>query len=355
MKRVCTVCQRVSVDGNLWCQEPDCPAGNMPLIFDYGEWLGDIKVVRLLRVLRTAAIYEAERGKEQVLLKVAHPGCQDQLRREARVLLELAAHQQHPMLPVLLPAYQQMDLKQRPYGKTMFRDEAKYYEVFAHVQGEFLRDILLKNPQPWYQHAAWMTISLADAIAFLHLRGKVLHLNLTPDAIYVRTDKEGIPRPLLLDLGMLGDPAGIDPAWVRKYGVPAYTPPELIARDGPVGYASDVYGLGLVLYEMLAGHPAFRFTQRKDDDVRRLVVGGVREPLERTDLAEDIHHIVHMAVQRAPEQRFQDVRAFAKMLRTKFGEVPAEKKRSINRRILAAVILLSLATIILIMLSALLG
>lgn len=257
MKRVCTVCQRVSVDGNLWCQEPDCPAGNMPLIFDYGEWLGDIKVVRLLRVLRTSAIYEAERDKEQVLLKVAHPGCQDQLRREARVLLELAAHQQHPMLPVLLPAYQQMDLKQRPYGKTMFRDEAKYYEVFAHAQGEFLRDLLLKNPQPWYQHAAWMTISLADAIAFLHLRGKVLHLNLTPDVIYVRTDKEGIPRPLLLDLGMLGDPTGIDPAWVRRYGVPAYTPPELIARDGPVGYASDVYGLGLVLYEMLAGKPPF--------------------------------------------------------------------------------------------------
>lgn len=354
MKRICTVCQRVSVDGNLWCQEPDCPAGNMPLIFDYGEWLGDIKIARLLRVLRTAAIYEAERDGQPVLLKVAHPGCQDLLRREARVLLELSA-QQHPMLPVLLPAYRQLDLRQRPYGKTVFRDETKYYEVFAHAQGEFLRDLLLQNPQPWYQHAAWMTISLADAIAFMHLKGNVLHLNLNPDAIYVRTDKEGIPRPLLLDLGLLGDTGGVDVSWVHKFAVPAYTPPELIARDGPVSYASDVYGLGLLLYEMLAGHPAFRFAQRKDDDVRQEVRAGSIEPLERTDLAEDILQIVHMAIQRAPEQRYQDVRAFAKLLRTRFGEVPPEKKRSINQRLLIAVILIALATIVLIMLSALLG
>ena len=355
MKYVCTVCHRISVDGNLWCQDSDCPAGRMPLIFDYGEYLGDIKVLRLLRVLRAAAIYEAERNDEKVLLKVAHPGGQDQLRREARTLMELAKHQQHSMLPVLLPAYQQMDPRQRPYGKTVFRDETKYYEVFAYVPGEFLRDMLLQNPQPWYQHAAWMTISLADAIAFMHIKGGVLHLNLNPDAIYVRTDKEGIPRPLLLDLGMLGESSGIDPTWVKQFGVPAYTPPELIARDGPVSYASDVYGLGLLLYEMLAGHPAFRFDQRKDEDVRRLVVQGVREPLERTDLAEEIQQIVNMAVSRAPEQRQQDVRAFAKMLRTKFGEVPAEKRFSFNRTILAGVIVIALATIVLIMLSALLG
>ena len=355
MKRVCTLCQRVSVDGNLWCQEPDCPAGNMPIILDYGEWLGDIEVIRLLRVLRTSAVYEAKRGKEMVLLKVAHPGCQDQLRREARTLIELANIQQHPMLPVLLPAYQQADIRQRPYGKTVFKDETKYYEVFKHAKGEFLRDMLLKNPQPWYQHAAWLTISLADSIAFLHIKASKLHLSLNPDIIFVRTDKQGILRPLLLDLGILGELQGVDPVWVKQYGVPAYTAPELIARDGPVGYAADVYGLGLVLYEMLAGYPAFRVTQRKDDEVRQMVVKGLPEPLARTDLSEDIHSIVHLAVERAPERRQQDVRAFAKMLRTKFGEVPAEKKRSYNRTLLALAIVAVLATIVLIMLSALLG
>jgi hypothetical protein len=355
VKRVCTVCQRISPDGNLWCQEPDCPAGDLPSIFDYGEWLGDIKVIRLLRVLRTSAIYEAERGEEMVLLKVAHNNCQDQLRREARTLIELAQIKQHPMLPVLLPAYQQADSRQRPYGKTVFRDETKYYEVFAHVKGEFLRDMLLKNPQPWYLHAVWMTVSLADAIAFLHLKANKLDLNLSPDSIFVRTDKEGIPRPLLLDLGLLGEQQVIDPAWVQRFGVAAYTPPELLAPNGPATYAADVYGLGLLLYEMLAGHPAFRFQQRKEEDIRQAVVKGVPEPLNRTDLSEEIHAIVNQAIERRPEARQQDVRAFAKLLRQRFGEVPAEKKRSYNRRIAAVVVLLALFSVVGIMLLALVG
>jgi serine/threonine protein kinase len=116
-----------------------------------------------------------------------------------------------------------------------------------------------------------------------------------------------------------------------------------------------VYGLGLLLYEMLAGHPAFHFAQRRDDAILQEVVAGLPEPLNRTDLAEDIQNIVQLAVERAPERRQQDVRVFAKMLRTKFGEVPAEKRRSYNRVILTVVLLVALATIILIMLSALFG
>jgi len=356
VKRVCTICQRVSLDGNLWCQEPDCPAGDNPVILDYGEWLGDIEVIRLLRVLRTSAIYEAQRGEELVLLKIAHNGCQDQLRREARLLIELASR--HAMLPVLLPAYQQADVKQRPYGKTVFRTETKYYEVFEHAEGEFLRDMLLKNPQPWFQHAAWLTISLADALAFMHIKANTLHLNLNPDAVFVRVDKQGIPRPLLLDLGLLGasgDPQAIDPDWVQRFAVPSYTPPELIARDAPLAYGSDVYELGILLYEMLAGHPAFPFAQRKDEEVRQLVLQGVPEPLARTDLSDEIHAIVHQAVDRQPERRQQDVRVLAKQLRTRFGEVPAERKRSFVRPVLVAGTLIVLITIILILVTAVIG
>src|SRR5687768_9539902 len=171
MKRVCAVCDRISEDGNLWCQELNCPAGSNSLVFSYGEFLGDIEIVRLVRVISTATIYEARRGDEKILLKVAHDSCQEQLKREAIVLAQLAG-EQHPMLPVLLPPYRNTALKQRPYGKTVFRDETKYYEVFQYVEGELLRDVLLKNPQPWYQHAAWITISIADAVAFLHVKGK---------------------------------------------------------------------------------------------------------------------------------------------------------------------------------------
>ena len=325
------------------------------MVFDYGEWLGDIKVLRLLRILRNAAIYEAERDEEKVLLKVAHDGYQDQLRLEARVLADLAAKRQHPMLPTLLPAYRQAEIVHRPYGKTVFQGETKYYLVFAHVEGEFMRDMLLKNPQPWYLHAAWLTIMLADVIAFLHIKAERLHLNLHPEAIYIRYDKAGVPRPVLLDLGLLSDASGVSAAWVEKYAVPAYTPPELIARDAPPSHASDVYGLGLILYEMLSGHPAFEFAQRRDADVRAAVVGGVPQPLVRTDLAKEIHEIVQKAIHRQPSYRQQDVRVFAKRLRVIFGEVPAEKTRDLNRRLAAAVVGGVFMVTLWIMLAALLG
>ncbi len=356
MKRVCTVCHRLSADGNLWCQEPDCPAGHLPLVFDYGEWLGDIKVLRLLRILRNAAIYEAERDEQKVLLKVAHDGYQDQLRLEARTLADLAAERQHPMLPTLLPAYRQAEIVHRPYGKTVFQGETKYYLVFQHVEGEFMRDMLLKNPQPWFLHAAWLTIMLADVIAFLHIKAERLHLNLHPEAIYIRYDKAGVPRPVLLDLGLLSDTQGVSAAWVEKYAVPAYTPPELISREVAPSYASDVYGLGLILYEMLAGHPAFEFAQRRDADVRAAVVKGVPEPLNRTDLAKEIHEIVQRAIHPQAAHRQQDVRAFAKKLRVMFGEVPPEKRRrNLNRTVAVAVVGGAFVVTLWIMLAALFG
>lgn len=355
MKRICTLCDRMTVDGNLWCLEPDCPAGNMPVIFDYGEWLGDIQVVRLLRVLRSSAVYEAQRNEKLLLLKVAHNGCQDQLRLEANIMAQMSKKRQHPMLPVLLPAYQQADIAIRPYGKTMFRGETKYYTVFEHAEGEFLHDLLLKNPQPWFQHAVWITTQLADLVAAMHILVNRLHLNLTPNAIFVRHDKDKIPRPLVLDLGLMNEQGTIDPAWVTQYAEPAYTPPEVVAGTPPPTRASDVYALGLLLYEMLAGHPAFHYAQRRDEDVRRDVVQGIPVPLERTDLAKEIHEIVQQAIHLTPDYRQQDIRVFAKQLRQLFGEVPAERKPKRRRNLAVVVIAAMFLVVVWIMLAAMVG
>jgi len=353
MKRVCTHCGRVSVDGNTWCQNRDCPSGTLTVIFDFGEHLGDIEVTRLLRVLRTAAIYEAKRGDQTILLKVAHDNSQEIIKKEAMTLAQLADIQQHPMLPVLLPAYQYAESKQRPYGKTVFQDQTKYYLVFKHTEGEFLRDLLIKNPQPWYQHASWLTVSLADALAFLHVKANRLHLNLNPDMVMVHTDSQGIPRPLLLDLGALTEAGSVSSDWVMNSALPAYTPPELLDRNPTASVQSDVYGLGLLLYEMLSGHPAFHFKGVKDEDVRQAVKSTNPAPMNRTDLAEDINTIVFQAIEKSPARRHPDIRTFAKLLRTKFGEVPPEKsKRPFDRRVIAAGAFTFLMVIVYMFLSA---
>lgn len=341
MKRYCTVCEIISQTVNNWGPCRECQPGYLSTIFDYGEFLGDLEVVRLLRVMRTAALYEARRWVDNkpksVLLKVAHDDAADLIKREATLLAQLYESGQHPMLPVLLPAYQYADGKQRPYGKIVFQDQIKYYLVYEYQEGEFLRDMLDKNPQPWYRHAAWLTISLADVLAYVWVKGKKLVFNLSPDSVLIRIDKAGVPRPILMDLSMASEPTGIDPELVKRYVLPAYTAPELLTGRGPYSEQTDIYTLGLLLYEMLAGHPAYPYKQRRAEDVRNSVRTSYPALLNRTDLAAEVTATVVQATDKAPARRQESIRVFAKELRTKFGEVPPERRRGrIPRAVLAA-------------------
>lgn len=152
MKRYCSECGTISPKFSVWCSCDVPNPGHMSQIFEYGETLGDLKVTRLVRVLKTGALYEATRTsdnkEERVLLKVAHTECAELIKREAVTLAKLKETRQHAMLPVILSAYQYAESKQRPYGKTVFQDETKYYVVYQYAEGEFLRDLLTKNRSP---------------------------------------------------------------------------------------------------------------------------------------------------------------------------------------------------------------
>lgn len=343
MKRYCTKCEMLTASFDSWCSCREADPGNLSVIFDYGESLGDIEIVRMLRVMKTGALYEAKRkvkNKDQmILLKVAHNACAELIKREAVLLAKLAQAGGHPMLPVISHPYQGVEEKTRPYGKTVFGSETKYYIVYEHAKGDFLRDILIKNAQPWYQHAAWITISLADVVAFTHFKGQQLLLNLSPDTVMVRYDKDNIPRPLLMDLSLAADPSSISVETLLEFAMPAYIAPELLldGRGGQFGAQTDVYNLGLLLYEMLAGRPAYIYRLRRPEDVLAEIRKNNPPMLNRTDLSGDINMIVHQAIDKSPTRRFEDVRSFAKQLRVKFGEVPVERKgRRIPRQILAA-------------------
>ncbi|NIM94892.1 MAG: protein kinase [Anaerolineales bacterium] len=367
MKQVCLLCGRMSSDGNLWCQEFDCPAEEKPTIFNYGQFLGDVKIDRMLRVTRTAAFYKADRADMPVLLKVAHPGADNQLKREAEILRQHQSSlftQHHPVLPTLLPAYGQSTTAKHPFGRAIVADEERFYEVFQHIEGDFLRDMLIENPQPWYEHAAWLTMSIADAIASLHIKAKRLHLALSPDMILVRTDDEGIPRPVLLDLGMMiqqTEPEHLQ--WLHYHWYPAYTAPELtyISPEDmdacqPATPASDVYGIGTLLYEMLAGYPVHEYHRKRQDQVRESVLHHRPSGLARTDLPEAIHKIVERTISKPSEERYQDVPAFIEDLQAYFGVVPAEKKRrtAFQRIAVGLVILVAIVSFV-VLLIALLG
>lgn len=337
MNRICLKCNVISQDFNLWCQEKYCPAENATEIFNNGEWFGPFEIIQPLVILRSAIVYQARRDEEVVFLKIANVGCEDKLRQEANAFLTLAKSGQHPLLPVLLPAHPQSTAARHPYGWTVIEGRVKYFAVFKFVEGEILRNLLLKNAQPWYQHSGWIALSIIDVIYYLHRAGK-FHLCLNPDVVFLRYDKQGIPRPLLLDLGVGDAQANIRESWTEAYNLPAYTAPEILQPGVAVDYRADVYGIGLLLFEMLAGRPAYEYHLRKDEAVYRAVLSGEHKPTGRIDLT-GIPDIVEKAIQRNPNARHADVLALAGELKGLLPVIPAEKKpRKINWRMVFIVI-----------------
>lgn len=339
MKQTCILCERSTPDNNLYCQEVYCPAEMSPTILEYGEWLGDIEIVKPVSVLRSAVLYEAVHQKQKVYLKVAHPGEEnkERLKREAVFLQRLRGNplSSNEYLPDLLPPYAGTSANVDPYGKTMLRNHLLYFYMFKHVEAQPLRDVLMENPQLWVNHVGWITISLCSAIAYLHSY-KLFHAGLQPEGILVRFDEKiNVPRVLLVDFGLASDAKSFNAHW-RAYTEPsaptmfvspAYTAPEL-ATNGPTrpAYTMDVYGLGLVLYELLVGEPAYSYKLKSDDDVHKAIRRNQRVRMSRKEDAKEVANIALKATNPQPEQRPKDATALAKELIQVFGKVPPEPK-----------------------------
>lgn len=357
MHRFCERCERLITDGNLWCPEKDCPAESGYPILSYGDCLGDLKVTKLLRVWRTAALYSALRGETPVLLKVAHEheDAEERLKREAVALQGLNRKAgrgsrwlpaPRSLLPVILPPYPVA--AKRPYGEISFRGETKYFAVFEHAQGKFLSDLMLENPQIWHYQAAWVVAALTQAMRPLVAQSRA-HLCLTPDMVLVDTDRDGNLRPLLLDLGFLvtGEELGRFLDWPRLME-PGYTAPELLGgRADAATPAADVYSLGMILFELLAGKPGFAKKELRDGDVRDAVLQ-LRAGLsvERPELkAAGVETVVEQAIGR--QSRYNNVVELGKALMGIYGEPPRERRPVPTRTYVLIVILALLLLVVL--------
>ena len=333
MKQDCLICERSSPDNNLYCQEIYCPAEMSPTILDFGEWLGNIEIVKPLIILRSCTLYQARYQKQKVLLKVAHPGPEnrERLKREAQFLQQLQrakdskAHTEY--FPVLLSPYGTTK-DNDPYGKVVLKGHLLYYSLFEHHDGEPLRDILTKNLQLWIYHIGWVMRGLASAVAFLQSKG-LFHYSLSPDAVLVHFDDEsGAPHVLLFDLGVISDRQTLRANWYSFLAPPAYTAPELIDTPAPQPhYATDVYGLGLTLYEMLVGQPAFPFKLHGDDEVYDAVRQGRRVPMNRSEDVKSAADIALKATERNITARYQTAAEMVQDLHKAFGMPPRPKTR----------------------------
>ena len=134
-------------------------------------------------------------------------------------------------------------------------DRGLYYLVTEYVDGQTLRQLIrTEGPLPTDQVMA-LTAQLCDGLAHAHDRGLV-HRDLKPDNILIEREDHGV-LARITDFGIAraGAPAGPRRRLTREgliLGTPSYMAPEQLAGD-EIDPRADLYALGVVLYEMLAG------------------------------------------------------------------------------------------------------
>lgn len=137
------------------------------------------------------------------------------------------------------------------YGEVAgFDGQSRAYVVMEMLDGESLSERLRLGPVPWREAVA-IGAEVADALATTHEQG-VVHRDISPDNVMLtssglRVFDFGIAAPI-------GEPD--DDSTGSTFGTPAYVAPERL--DGqPAQTATDVYSLGVLLFEMLTGNPPF--------------------------------------------------------------------------------------------------
>lgn len=186
------------------------------------------------------------------------------------------------------------------------------------VEGTELRALMQDGPMPPAQVAA-LGAALADAVDAAHRRG-IVHCDLKPGNIMVDERK----RVRVLDFGLAGAIVGRDRGAMAA-GTPPYMSPEQVAGL-PVGTATDIYSVGVVLFQMLTGRLPFG-----GDTLDELIGKIISEPASPPSrhvrgVPLDLDRIVSRCLEKRAEDRFASARALADALQAFVEGRPIEEE-----------------------------
>ena len=184
--------------------------------------------------------------------------------------------------------------------------------VSALAEGETLRSLLERRVRFEVNRVAAIGRQVLEALAHAHEKG-VLHRNLRPENIYV-TEED---RVTVGDFGLalrLSDFTDMELSGGRQI---RYTPPEALRKDG-VDARSDIYAFGIILYEMVAGHPPFTGSEIGHQQVHAPVP--LPGPGERP-IPEFLKNVILRCLEKDRADRYPDVATVLDDLQIK-GVVP---------------------------------
>ena len=319
-----------------------------------GRHLGAYKLIRRVGQGGMAAVYLAARADDefhkQVAVKIVQPGLDSQnLLKRFRNERQTLAGLDHPNIVKLLDA-----------GST---SEGLPYLVMDYVEGCPIDDYCdLHKLRVDDRLQAFSKV--CEAVQYAHQKG-VIHRDLKPGNIFVTAD--GTPK--LLDFGIAKvlnpEPSSqtlLSTQTGTRCMTPAYASPEQM-RGKPITSATDVYSLGVVLYELLSGHRPYRLTQHTPAEIERAICEqdpdtpstavnrvetdtsaegvpitktpelvsetreGDPEKLRRR-LRGDLDNIVLKALQKEPERRYGSVQEFSEDIERHLQHLPVSARKS---------------------------
>jgi TolB-like protein len=197
------------------------------------------------------------------------------------------------------------------------------YYVMPYVEGESLRDRLDREKQLPLDDALQIAREVADALSYAHSRG-VIHRDIKPENILLESG-----HAVVADFGIA---RAIDAAGGERLtetgltiGTPAYMSPEQAAGDQDLDGRSDLYALGCVLYEMLAGQPPFTGATAGSLVHQHLTAEPPPITQLRPAVPAEIAGILQRALAKTPADRFNPVAQFGDALRLSAGHTPASQ------------------------------
>lgn len=265
-----------------------------------------------------AVVLKAEdlRHHRRVAIKVLHPELTATLGAE-RFLheIKIVAGLQHPHI---LPLYES--------GEA---DGLLYY-VMPFSEGESLRDRLNRETQLPVDEALLVAEQVANALEYAHGQG-IVHRDIKPENILFEAG-----HALVADFGIA---KAITAAGAEKLtqtglavGTPAYMSPEQAGGESNVDGRSDLYALGCVLYEMLAGDPPYTGATAQVILARKSTESIPSLTTSRETVSSGLEAVISKALAKAPADRFRTASEFSEALKSAESWSTFETKPSTRRR-----------------------
>ena len=262
--------------------------------FESGAQIDSYRIEAPVARSGMATIYRARdvRDNRVVALKIPHPDLEadpilyDRFQREAAIGEKL----DHPKV-------------MRVFGGE---ERSRIYMVMEWCDGRLLREILDEGRMP-QQRAIHIAIGVLEALEYIHARG-IVHRDLKPENIMVNGDD----NIKLIDFGIAGDVAARRLTYANftaAIGTPNYISPEQVRGKRGDG-RSDIYSMGVILYELLTGKLPFSGPTPLAAMNERLLNHPVPPSVAEPSVSSQLQEILYRALEREPKNRYAHAREF---------------------------------------------